>query len=63
MAKKKNINPETVDKRLVDRFLERGDLSRGDLDGALKKLPDLEGEMENIADVVYAQAGGNTAAE
>jgi hypothetical protein len=51
---KKNIDASTIDKRLSERLIRRGEFSESDFDAALKKLPDLDGAADNIADVVYA---------
>lgn len=42
-----------LDKRTIDRRLARGTLSRASFDSHLQSLPDLAGETENIAEMVY----------
>lgn len=50
---------QNVDKRLADRFIERGEFTRSDLEAALEKLPDLKDAAEDISAVIY----GTTANE
>lgn len=58
MAKKTQQDIHNVDKRLVDRFVARGEFTRTDLDGALEKLPDLTDAAEDIAPRVYGATSG-----
>lgn len=46
-----------LDKRLVDRQVAKGALSRADLEKALKELPDLADKSENIGPMVYPNHG------
>lgn len=57
MAKKAD-NPLHFDKRLVDRFLARGEITRDELEGRLQQLPDLAEQAENIADRVFTHTEG-----
>lgn len=50
---KKSLDASTIDKRLTDKLISRGEFNHSDLDAALKKLPDMEEMADNIADVVY----------
>lgn len=43
-----------LDKRIVERNVRRGLLTRADVDGHLKSLPDLADQADNIADKVFA---------
>ena len=56
--KKSDQNLTTYDKRIVDRNVQRGSLSRADVEAHLKALPDLSDHADNIADKVYP-AGDN----
>jgi hypothetical protein len=59
MADKKKKSDPTLanfDKRIVERNVTRGKLSRADLDAHLKQLPDLESQADNIADKVYPES-------
>lgn len=53
MAKQNEASSKLLDKRVVDRQMARGTLSRADFEAHLNGLPDREGESENIADRVY----------
>jgi len=55
--KKKKSDPQTrqLDKRIVDRMVSRGQVSRTDLEAHLKGLPDLTDQADNIADKVYTE--------
>ena len=58
MADKKKKSDSTIatyDKRIVERSVARGKISRADLDTHLKQLPDLESQADNIADKVYPE--------
>ena len=58
MADKKKKSDSTIatyDKRIVERSVARGKISRADLDTHLKQLPDLENQADNIADKVYPE--------
>lgn len=59
MSDKKTTDKPAIvmDKRLIDRQIERGNLSRDELDQHLKALPDLEEQADNIAGVIYPQQG------
>lgn len=63
MAKKTQQDLQNVDRRLVDRFVERGDFGRADLDAALEKLPDMKEAAEDISDVVYGNASNEGSKE
>lgn len=62
MAKKNQQDIQNVDKRLVDRVIARGDFSHDELEGALGKLPDLEGEAEDISARVYGTSSNDNGA-
>ncbi len=53
MAKKNQQEIQNLDKRLIERIVARGDLSPDDLNGALQKLPDMEGSSEDISSRIY----------
>ena len=55
--KKKNDDKPLLDKRLVDRLVARGRVSRDDLEKHLKDLPDLADKADNIAGIVYPNQG------
>lgn len=42
-----------LDKRVVDRLIQRGTMPRDEFEAHLKALPDLTEQAENIADKVY----------
>lgn len=52
----KDLNIRHIDKRTLNRQLEKGYLKKEDYEAHLSALPDLEGEMENIADKIYGTA-------
>lgn len=52
----KDLNIRHIDKRTLDRQLEKGYLKKEDYEAHLNALPDLEGEMENIAEKIYGAA-------
>ncbi len=57
---KKTLNElQNVDKRLAERQAAAGVYTADEMTDALSKLPDLEGEAENIADRVYAPYSGD----
>ncbi len=51
------ISELLLDKRLVDRQIAKGALSRADLEKNLKELPDLADKTENIGPIVYPNHG------
>jgi hypothetical protein len=51
--KKDPKNLAQLDKRIVERNVQRGVVSRADVDAHLKSLPDLADQADNIADRVY----------
>lgn len=53
VQKKKSEQRLELDKRVVDRMVQRGALSRADLEAHLNGLPDLTSSADNIADTVY----------
>lgn len=54
--KKKSDNSlAQMDKRVLDRLVQRGTVSRQDVETHMKNLPDLEAQADNIADKVYGQ--------
>jgi hypothetical protein len=53
--KKSDQNLTQLDKRIVERSVQRGSLSRADLEAHLKALPDLTEQADNIADKVYTE--------
>ena len=57
---KKNTNVPSellLDKRLAERQIAKGALSRADYEKALKELPDLADKADNIASIVYPNQG------
>ena len=44
-----------LDKRLVDRQIAKGSLSRAEFEKQIKDLPDLADRADNIASIVYPQ--------
>jgi hypothetical protein len=52
---KKEIPAKQLDKRLVNRFLDRGTYSRTDLDAHLATLPDVADKGDDIAALVYVE--------
>ncbi len=54
-TKKSDSNDATMDKRVLERMVERGAVSRADVETHMKNLPDLESQADNIADKVYGQ--------
>lgn len=61
MAEKKIKKPDnsmgTLDKRITERMVARGALSRTDVENHLKNLPDLTDQADNIADKIYGTDG------
>ncbi len=55
--KKKPDDKPVIDKRLADRLVARGKVSREDFEKHLKDLPDLADKADNIAGVVYPNQG------
>ena len=54
--KKKDAKPiAQLDKRVIDRSVARGFLSRTEYDAHLKALPDLADQADNIADKIYGE--------
>ncbi|MBI1949335.1 MAG: hypothetical protein HYS27_26845 [Deltaproteobacteria bacterium] len=54
--KKKDHKAATLfDKRVVERSVTKGALSKAELDAHLKSLPDLADQADNIADKVYGE--------
>lgn len=56
MAEKKKKSDNSLarlDKRVLDRNVQRGSVSRSDVEAHLKALPDLAEQADNIADKVY----------
>jgi hypothetical protein len=54
--KKKDAKPiAQLDKRVIDRSVTRGFLSRTELEAHLKALPDLADQADNIADKIYGE--------
>jgi len=50
---KKTESLAQLDKRVVDRNVQRGSVKREDLEAHLKNLPDLADQADNIADRIY----------
>lgn len=50
-----------LDKRVTERYLNKGTVSREAFETLKKNLPDLEGKYDNIADLVYPGDGGSAA--
>ncbi len=57
--KKKTEAPSELllDKRLAERQIAKGSLSRADYDKAIKELPDLADRADNIGPMVYPAGG------
>lgn len=54
--KKKDAKPiAQLDKRVIDRSVARGFLSKSEYEAHLKGLPDLAEQADNIADKVYGE--------
>jgi hypothetical protein len=53
--KKKDSKLPQLDKRVIDRMIQRGAVSRPDFEAHLKALPDLTEQADNIADKVYTE--------
>lgn len=54
--KKKDAKPiAQLDKRVIDRSVARGFMSRTEYDAHLKALPDLADQADNIADKIYGE--------
>ena len=54
--KKKSDKPAVVlDKRLIDRQIDRGNISREEFQAHLGSLPDLEAQADDISSIVYPQ--------
>ncbi len=58
----KKIIPAFVDKRLKERLLDRGEITKGAMADYLTNLPDLEGEVDFISlGGEPEESGGETA--
>jgi hypothetical protein len=58
MAEKKKSSDKsalTFDKRILERNVQKGTLSKSDVDAHLKALPDLADQADNIADKVWGE--------
>jgi hypothetical protein len=55
--KKTSDDQPVIDKRLADRLVAKGKISREDLEKHLKELPDLADKADNIAGIVYPNQG------
>ena len=55
--KKTTDDKPLIDKRLSDRLVARGKITREDLEKHLKDLPDLADKADNIAGIVYPSQG------
>jgi hypothetical protein len=55
--KKTSDDKPVLDKRLTDRLVARGKVSREELEKHLKDLPDLADKADNIAGIVYPHQG------
>ncbi|MBM4279209.1 MAG: hypothetical protein FJ137_00110 [Deltaproteobacteria bacterium] len=55
--KKTTDDKPLIDKRLSDRLVARGKITRDDLEKHLKDLPDLADKADNIAGIVYPNQG------
>ena len=55
--KKADSTIATLDKRVMERMVARGALSRTDGENHMKNLPDLTEQADNIADKIYGQDG------
>lgn len=54
--KKKDLRAATLyDKRVVERSVAKGALSKAEVEAHLKGLPDLADQADNIADKVYGE--------
>ena len=54
MAQKSNEDPR-LDKRIIERMVQRGAVSKAELEKHLTGLKDASDQAENIADLVYGQ--------
>ena len=55
--KKTSDDQPVIDKRLADRLVAKGKISREELEKHLKELPDLADRADNIAGIVYPNQG------
>lgn len=55
MAQKSNDTDPRLDKRVVDRLVSRGAVTKAELEKHLAGLKDVSDQAENIADIVYGQ--------
>lgn len=55
--KKKTDDKPLIDKRLTDRLVAKGTVSRDELEKRLADLPDLADKADNIAGIVYPGQG------
>ena len=54
--KKKDQRDNTViDKRVIERSVARGAMTKAEMEAHLKALPDLADKADNIADKVYGE--------
>ena len=56
MAEKKESHEtqtQLFDKRLMDRRIQKGQVSRSELEQYLKQLPDMQAQADNIADKIW----------
>ncbi|OGQ24016.1 MAG: hypothetical protein A2138_25315 [Deltaproteobacteria bacterium RBG_16_71_12] len=54
--KKKDQKTATLyDKRVIERAVAKGALSKAEVDAHMKALPDLADQADNIADKVYGE--------
>jgi polyhydroxyalkanoate synthesis regulator phasin len=55
--KKTSDDKPVIDKRLSDRLVARGKITRDELEKHLKDLPDLTDKADNIAGIIYPHQG------
>jgi hypothetical protein len=55
--KKSSDDTPVIDKRLAERLVSRGKITREELQKHLKELPDLAEKADNIAGVIYPHQG------
>jgi hypothetical protein len=55
--KKTSDDQPVIDKRLADRLVAKGKITREELDKHLNGLPDLADRADNISGIVYPNQG------
>ena len=59
----KDIHIRSIDKRTLDRKIEKGAISKADYETYLNDLPDLQDQADNIADKIYGTQGDGDGSE